>query len=111
MDCGGAEPMVEDRMGGRVGGRVGGLLRSAQPQRIARRFPGAVELPLTAQARVRVPVKLPAGVPTTVGLKAAAPESARPGSIFLVHLVQRTGSRIVGGVAVEVRVPGTHGET
>jgi hypothetical protein len=94
--------MVEDR--------VGGLLRSAQPQRIARRFPAA-ELPLKAERRVRVPVELPAGGPTTVGLKVAAPEDARPGSSFIVHLVQRTGSRIVGGVAVEVRVPGTHGET
>lgn len=106
MDCGGAEPMVEDR----VGGRMGGLLRSAQPQRIARRFPGAAELPLKAEPRVRVPVELPAGGPTTVGLKVAAPEDARPGSSFIVHLVQRTGSRIVGGVAVEVRIPGTHGE-
>jgi hypothetical protein len=56
---------------------------------------------------VRVPVELPAGGPTTVGLKVAAPEDARPGSSFIVHLVQRTGSRIVGGVAVEVRIPGT----
>jgi hypothetical protein len=102
MDCGGPEPMAEDR--------VGGLLFSEQPQRIARRFPGAVELPLTVQARVRVPVRLPAGAPTTVGLKVAPPESAPPGSIFLVHLVQRTGSRIAGGAAVLIRIPGTSGQ-
>jgi hypothetical protein len=107
MDCGGAEPTVEDRLGG----RVGGLLLSAQPQRIARRFPGAVELPLKAGPRVRVPVELPAGGPTTVGLKVAAPEDARPGASFVVHLVHRAGSRIVGGVAVEVRIPDAHGET
>lgn len=101
MDCGGAEPHPQDR--------VGGVLLSTRPERIARRFPNAVERRLKAEPRVRVPVELPPGATTTVGLKVAAPEDARPGSSFLVDLVQRDGSRVVGGVAVEVRVAGDHG--
>jgi hypothetical protein len=43
MDCGGLEPRHADR--------VGGLLTSARPDRIARRFPEAVELRLRAGER------------------------------------------------------------
>ncbi|TWF76645.1 hypothetical protein FHX44_112540 [Pseudonocardia hierapolitana] len=102
MDCGGAEPIAEEY--------VGGVLRSTQPQRVARRFPGAVELPLKAKPRIRVPVALPADAPTTVGLKITAPSDAHPGASFMVHLVQHDGTRLVGGVAVEVHTPGAHRE-
>jgi hypothetical protein len=99
MDCVGGEPIPEER--------VGGVLLSTRPQRIARRFPDAVERPVKAALRVRVPVHPPAEAPTTVGLKITVPPDAIPGSTFIVDLVQREGSVIVGGVAVEVRTPNT----
>jgi hypothetical protein len=100
MDCGGAEPVAKDR--------VCGMLLSTEPQRIARRFPDAVELPLKAQPRVRVSVELPAGASTIVGLKIAAPLNARPDTSFVVHIVHRDRTRILGGVAVEVRTLDVH---
>lgn len=101
MDCGGTEPPTEER--------VGGVLFSTQPERIARRFPDAVEYRLKAQPCVKVSVEVPASATTTVGLKVTAPKDARPRSSFLIHLVQHDGYRVVGGVAVEVRTPSHHG--
>ena len=98
MDCGGVEQ--------REDARVGGVLTSARPDRIAERFPNAVERPVPAGRQVRVPVELAAGAPTVVGLRIAAPEGAEPGTTFTTHLAQREagGRRLVGGVAVQVRI-------
>lgn len=98
MDCGGLEPRRTDR--------VGGVLTSRDPERIARRFPEAVELRVGPGDRVRVPVALPPNAPTVVGLKIEAPEAAKHGTTFTTHLLHRQGAgrRVVGGVAVQVRV-------
>jgi len=98
MDCGGVEPWRTDR--------VGGVLTSRHPDRILRRFPQAVELRVGPGDRVRVPVALASEAPTGFGLKIAAPEHAEPGTRFTTHLVHRQagGKRLVGGVAVQVRV-------
>jgi hypothetical protein len=92
MDCGGRERPPE---------RAGGILGPHVPERIALRFPDGVELPLRDVPRARVRIGPPAGGTSVVGLKVTAP--AEPGT-FLVHLVQREGKRIVGGVALEARV-------
>lgn len=92
MDCGGRELPPE---------RAGGILGPDDPQRIARRFPEGVELPLKDVPRARVRIQPPDGGTSVVGLKVTAP--AEPGT-FLVHLVQRQGKLIVGGVALEAHV-------
>jgi hypothetical protein len=101
MDCGGLAPDRTDR--------VGGLLTSRRPEQIARRFPEAVELRVRAGDRIRVPVTLASAAPTVVGLKITAPEQAEPGTTFTTQLVHRRagGKHLVGGVAVQVRVPGS----
>ena len=73
-----------------------------------------VEIPAAPQAerrlkrepRIRVSVELPAGATTTIGLKLALGDDAHPGASSLIHLIHRDGSRIAGGVAVELRAPG-----
>ena len=92
LDCGGRERPPE---------RAGGILGPHVPQRIASRFPDGIELPLRDVPIARVRIQPPAGGASVVGLKVTAP--AEPGT-FLVHLVQREGKRIVGGVALEARV-------
>jgi hypothetical protein len=51
-------------------------------------------------------VTLPPEATTVVGLKIVAPHEAKPGTTFTTHLVHlnATGRRLVGGVAVQVRV-------
>lgn len=102
MDCGGLEPPTP--------ARIGGFLTSDRPDRIARRFPDAVEFRVGRGRQSRVPVALGAGTSTVVGFKVTAPTKVEPGTTFTTHLAQRDvdGKRLVGGVAVQVRVRAPH---
>lgn len=101
MDCGGAPPAPRPR--------IGGFLTSADPKRVARRFPGGVMLPVPTgdrEGRARIPVQLAHGGPTVVGLRVVVPRDAAPGSQFTTHLAHRDvdAKRLVGGAAVTIRV-------
>jgi hypothetical protein len=98
MDCGGLEsPRPE---------HIGGILTSDRADSTARRFPDAVEHRVDPGGQVEVPVALSAGTPTVVGFKVTAPQGVQPGTAFTTHLAQREvgGKRLVGGVAVQVRI-------
>jgi hypothetical protein len=98
MDCGGIEPYRQEY--------VGGLLTSESLERVARRFPDAVERRFGPGGQARVAVALSPGDTTVVGLKVVAPLGVEPGTIFTTHLAQHHfgSKRITGGVAVQVRV-------
>jgi hypothetical protein len=98
MDCGGIEPYRQEY--------VGGLLTSESLERVARRFPDAVERRFGPGGQARVAVALSPGDTTVVGLKVVAPLGVEPGTIFTTHLAQHHfgSKRITGGVAVRVRV-------
>jgi hypothetical protein len=68
------------------------------------RFPDAMELPFTRGERVGVPIKLRPLESMRMGLRFKLPADARVGASFTLDLIQREGQRVVGGVAVAVRV-------
>lgn len=67
-------------------------------------FPGGVELPFPSGERVSLPLRLRPLQPTRLGLRFQVPADAPADTQFVLDIVQRTGKRVVGGVAVEVTV-------
>ncbi len=80
------------------------LLTSHVPERLATAFPGALELAFGRGERARLPVLLRPAEALRVGLRVKVPANAKRGTRFTLDLVQRENDRIVGGVALEVRV-------
>lgn len=80
------------------------LLTSHVPERLAEAFPGALELAFAPGKRAQLPVLLRPAESLRVGLRVKVPPNAKRGTRFTVDLVQRENGKIVGGVALEVRV-------
>ncbi len=80
------------------------MLTSRAPERLAEQFPGALELAFAHGERTGFPVLLRPSEALRVGLRVQVPGNAKRGSRFTVDLLQRENGRIVGGVAMEVRV-------
>jgi hypothetical protein len=74
--------------------------------RIARQFEHASEVGFKEGRSAEIPLTLEPRGQVVIGVRLRAPRGARPGSTFLLDLLQRerdTG-RVVGGVAVHIRV-------
>ncbi|WP_044870366.1 HAD family hydrolase [Pseudomonas sp. LFM046] len=80
------------------------LLTNHAPERLAEAFPGALELAFAQGQRTTLPVLLRPAESQRIGLRVKVPANAKRGSRFTLDLVQRENGRIVGGVALEVRV-------
>ncbi|HEX7836549.1 MAG TPA: hypothetical protein VF469_03750 [Kofleriaceae bacterium] len=108
----GAPALVRDCGSHRPPGHVpcrGGALTSQAPEVITRMWSPAWRLPMADQGRARVTAALQPHDQRTVGLHIAVDRTAAPGQSSVVHLVERDPStrKVVGGVAVEVRVGGS----
>jgi hypothetical protein len=94
LDCAGAAADGADRT-------------SSRAQRVAERFAGASPLTLAPGRALEVPVPSRPGGQIVVGLRLQAPRQAHRGAPLRLDLVERDeGGRIVGGVAVQLRVRG-----
>ena len=84
----------------------GRVITSAAPDLVLGRYGGAWELPLTRQPRVRLPIQIALHSQRTIGLLVQVGKDAAEGATHQLHVVQRhrKSRRIVGGVALEVRV-------
>lgn len=71
---------------------------------LLREFAGSLELPFGAGERAALTVKLRPQEPTRLGLRFQLPADAPAGARFVLDVVQRVGTRVVGGVALEVNV-------
>jgi hypothetical protein len=71
---------------------------------LLREFAGNLELPFAAGERATHTVKLRPQEPTRLGLLFQLPADAPAGARFVLDVVQRVGTKVVGGVAVEVNV-------
>jgi hypothetical protein len=85
-----------------------GVARSDDPTTLASLPVFRTEALFGEGVRAHIPVRLAAQQQLTFGLRLRVPPEARPGELLHVDLVQREGpsGRIVGGVAVEIRVKG-----
>ena len=74
------------------------------------RFTGALEAIFPRGTVAHLPIRLPAASQVLVGLRVSVPNHAKPGSSFIVDMVQRDQrtKRIVGGVAVQINVTPKH---
>jgi hypothetical protein len=74
--------------------------------RIARRFENAAEVEFKQGRVAQIPLTLEPRGQLVVGLRLRVPKEARPGSTFTLDLLEREreSGRVVGGVAVQVRV-------
>lgn len=79
------------------------LINSRHPEQVARHFGPAFAWPLPARPKSSLTVDLPSGQ-QRVGLLVQVDAQAEPGHIHRLHLVQRQGQRVVGGVALELRI-------
>lgn len=82
------------------------VARSDDPQTLASLPVFRTEARFATGARAHIPVALAAQQQLTFGLRLQVPAQARPGEILRADLVQREArtGRVVGGVAVEIRV-------
>lgn len=99
LECGG-------HIGLEAASNNGKVITSKTPDLVARRFGNAWQLPLPAKAKTRVPVEIPAFSQSSVGLLVQVQQKAKPGTVHLLHLVQRhrKSGQVVGGVSLEVHV-------
>lgn len=97
LECGGPLPGHDGRVRGHA------LIDSRHPERVAQQFGLAYALPLASATKAMLQVELAAGQ-QHVGLLVQVPAQAKPGQHHRLHLVQRQGKQIVGGVALDVRV-------
>jgi len=84
-----------------------GPLMSDAPQALAAgQFAKAFEVPFAAGPTAQIPISLRAGQQLALGLRFTVPQTATPGEVIKLNIVQRdfANKRIVGGLAVEVRV-------
>ena len=96
------------------GGRAGagdqnnyGPLTSDAPQSLAAgQFAKAFEVPFAVGPTAQIPISLRAGQQLALGLRFTVPQTSTPGEVIKLNIVQRdfASKRIVGGLAVEVRV-------
>jgi hypothetical protein len=100
LECGG--PLPGDDHHDRSGNAVIG---SRHPELVARHFGPAFALPLPPTPKAALAVELPSGQ-QRVGLLVQVDPQAKSGQHHRMHLVQRQGEQIVGGVALAVRVLG-----
>ena len=99
LECGGRVPGAQSSHRGRV-------LTSATPDLIHERYPQSWEVAFPAKGTAPLTIDLQPFDQTVVGLKIAVPQDAMPGQVIRFHFVQRSLSarRIVGGVAVQIKV-------
>ena len=98
LDCGSYTPGPDLVNKGRI-------ITSATPDLALRRFPNSFEA-ILSERKPRLRVELPPRSQRVVGLKIAVSSKAEAGEPIKLHFVQRhvKTKKIVGGVAVEVRI-------
>ena len=105
LDCGGPLPDDHHHHDQRDGSA---LIDSRHPELVSRQFGAAFALPLPPKPTTTLAVDLPSGQ-QRVGLLVQVDPKAKPGQRHRLHLVQRQGPQIVGGVALEICVRGRTG--
>jgi hypothetical protein len=81
------------------------IIDSQHPEQVALHFGPAYAWPLPPRPKATLAVDLPPGQ-QHVGLLVQVDGKAQSGQTHRLHLVQRQGNRIVGGVALELRIVG-----
>jgi hypothetical protein len=99
LDCGGhTEPdyIISD----------GTLTSDATDVLNARLFANSVEIAIAGGITSQVPISLRPTEQILLGLRVTVPQTAKPGEVLNLNVVQRdeTGKRITGGVALEIHV-------
>jgi hypothetical protein len=82
------------------------LITSNTPARLAALFPSGIETSFAEGAASQIPVLLGPQEQLLLGLRLKVPADSQAGEVVRVDVVQRDGAqgRVVGGLAVEIRV-------
>jgi hypothetical protein len=80
------------------------LLTDKNPEHLAAAFPTSLELDFTKGQQAQLPLRLQPLEAQRLGLRIKVPANAKPGSSFLLDLVQLEHGKVVGGVALRINV-------
>ena len=97
MDCGGHVDHYTQTIG---------MITDQRPDLLIRKLGNALEMPFSKEKVSGLSTNIPYQSQRVVGFKVKVPESAKPGTTFTTHLVQRHAKTktITGGIAVTIHV-------